>query len=488
MAITNILGTDIIVDGPTTINANFAQCLLKDGTIALTANWDAGAKKITSAEFSTDTISEEGSGNGVTIDGVLLKDSQVVGITGSNLVDKSATEVITGSWSFDLALTGKEIATPSNPASGYNKLYFKTDDYLYSLDSDGNEDRVGDVQGPVSSTDHAIARWNSTSGDTLLDSGVILDDSDNISGLGDFAQNITFDTTARTIAGIANANLIDKTDYHFFGETGADGAKTVSSSENLDFDSANVLVKNYTTLTINASQILGATNVPAAGGVMILKVSGNCVINGGIDMGSQGGDKGVGGTVGAKTGTDGTAGYLSGIFDDNVHFGANAVSGDSEDGGAGGGHQSAGDGGSGGSTAGAAISTYDEHINQYLKAIFFAVGSGGGGGAYDGNNGGDGGDGAGVIILEVGGDLTFGAASTLDADGGNGVNGTGNSGAGGGGSGAQIYVLYNGTLTDGGVTVDVGGGAKGQGGANPGVNDGGKGGDGDYYIAKNYSF
>jgi hypothetical protein len=42
----------------------------------------------------------------------------------------------------------------------------------------------GDVTGPVSATDNAVPRWNTTSGDSLQDSGVIIDDSNNVSGIG----------------------------------------------------------------------------------------------------------------------------------------------------------------------------------------------------------------------------------------------------------------------------------------------------------------
>ncbi len=283
-----------------------------------------------------------------------------------------------------------------------------------------------------------------------------------------------------------------------FGGTGADGAKTVSSSENIDFDSANVAVKNYTTLTINASQVLGATNVPATGGVMWLKVSGDCVISGKIDIGGKGGAGGAGGLTGGVRGTSGTAGYKSGIFDDNAHYGTGGSSdGGNGDGGGGGAHQSAGSNGGNSSTqaapgvGGVAILTYDEHVDQDLKAIFFVCGSGAGGGGADGDtleDGGAGGAGAGVLILEVAGNLTFGASSTLDADGDNGADGIagGDTGGGGGGSGGQIYVLYNGTLTDGGVSTDVGGGTGGAKVGNGG--NGGAGGAGDYYIVKNHSF
>jgi hypothetical protein len=36
---------------------------------------------------------------------------------------------------FGDAITNLKIATPANPASGYNKLYFKNDDKLYKLTS-----------------------------------------------------------------------------------------------------------------------------------------------------------------------------------------------------------------------------------------------------------------------------------------------------------------------------------------------------------------
>lgn len=48
---------------------------------------------------------------------------------------------------------------------------------------------TGDVSGPGSSTDNAIARWNGTGGDTLQNSSVIIDDSDNVTGV----NNLTID-------------------------------------------------------------------------------------------------------------------------------------------------------------------------------------------------------------------------------------------------------------------------------------------------------
>jgi hypothetical protein len=47
------------------------------------------------------------------------------------------------------------------------------------------EDISGDVVGPASATDNAIARYDGTTGKIIQDSGVIIDDSDNVSGVVD---------------------------------------------------------------------------------------------------------------------------------------------------------------------------------------------------------------------------------------------------------------------------------------------------------------
>lgn len=53
----------------------------------------------------------------------------------------------TGVNTFDEEVIHKHNATPANPSSGYNKLYFKNDDKLYKLDSAGNELEVGSGTG-----------------------------------------------------------------------------------------------------------------------------------------------------------------------------------------------------------------------------------------------------------------------------------------------------------------------------------------------------
>ena len=105
-----------------------------------------------------------------------------------------------------------------------------------------------------------------------------------------------------------------------------------------------------------------------------------------------------------------------------------------------------------------------------------ALGNGG-----DAGDGGDGSAGSVPLIILVEGDLTFGAASVVNAQAGNGGNGgtggqggtqnNGNSGDGGdgggggdGGDGADVIMVCRGTFTDSGVSVNNEGGVAGNAG------------------------
>jgi len=56
------------------------------------------------------------------------------------------------------------------------------------------------VDGPASSTNNAIARWDATTGKILQDSTVLIDDSDNISGVGTFSSGIQTSTGLNVIS------------------------------------------------------------------------------------------------------------------------------------------------------------------------------------------------------------------------------------------------------------------------------------------------
>src|SRR5690606_31560425 len=71
------------------------------------------------------------------------------------------------------------------------------------------------VLGPATSTDHAIARFNGTSGNSVQDSGVIINDSNDVSGIADLAVTgtTTLDTAlsgvVKATAGVISAGDID---------------------------------------------------------------------------------------------------------------------------------------------------------------------------------------------------------------------------------------------------------------------------------------
>jgi hypothetical protein len=88
----------------------------------------------------------------------------------------------------------------------------------------------GDVVGPASSTDNAIARFDLATGKLIQNSGILIDDSDNMSGVGtlDTTGDITVagattETkdinigTGRSGNGISELNLVADTTYSVFG-------------------------------------------------------------------------------------------------------------------------------------------------------------------------------------------------------------------------------------------------------------------------------
>lgn len=67
---------------------------------------------------------------------------------------------------------------------------------------------LGNVGGPSSSTDNAVARFNGAGGVTIQNSGVIVDDSDNVTGVGALTAsgNLTNDTS--TLVTLATSNRV----------------------------------------------------------------------------------------------------------------------------------------------------------------------------------------------------------------------------------------------------------------------------------------
>lgn len=139
----------------------------------------------------------------------------------------------------------EQASTPATPSTGAQKIYPKTDGNWYVLDDAGTETQVfllptsvPDVVGAASSTDNAVVRFDGTGGKTLQNSGVTIDDSNNVT--------------------IPDTNLIRPVlkDY-------AEALTTVAATgatETLDLESGNVF-----DITLDASCTLTFSNPPASG-------------------------------------------------------------------------------------------------------------------------------------------------------------------------------------------------------------------------------
>ena len=97
------------------------------------------------------------------------------------------------------------------------------------------------------------------------------------------------------------------------------------------------------------------------------------------------------------------------------------------------------------------------------------------GGTAGSNSGGAGGaDAGGLLVVIVGGNVTFGTSASLTANGDNGANGSGQSGGGGGAGGGIIYLGYKGTLS-GTASLTATGGTAGNYSGNASGSNGGAG-------------
>ena len=117
-------------------------------------------------------------------------------------------------------ITIKNDTAPTTPESGSTALYVdSTTKKLHSLDDAGVDTEYGtggggggsgDVVGPASATDNAVARYDTVTGKLIQDSAVIIDDSGNMSGVGTLnTRNLA--TDASKLDGIEAGATADQT-------------------------------------------------------------------------------------------------------------------------------------------------------------------------------------------------------------------------------------------------------------------------------------
>lgn len=310
----------------------------------------------------------------------------------------------------------------------------------------------------------------------------------------DFINKAAANATPSADAGrVVKLESTGKLDHFFlsrgFGGDASDGALSVSSgTTSIDCSGAQVVIKNYSSISITGTGKVAFTNPHASGTIVIFRSQGNVTITSSVapcidlvGLGSTGGN-GVALTIGGGNGTAGSAS-------------SNSIS----RWGAGGGATSTGGttGGAGGTTIALSTSYLQSSVSLYLAReypdIFTGAGGGGGGSnANAGNTGtgtsGAGGRGGGGFILECGGALNFTTTGGISVSGATGSNATaivpgatprGGIAGGGGGGGGFAFVYYN-TLTSASGTILSAGGAGGTGTHNDsgGAATGGGGGGG----------
>lgn len=230
----------------TELNAALAE--LQGDIDGRQATITGGASTIVSSNLTVSkALVSDGSGKVATSAVTATELGQLAGIT-STVVGISDTQTLSNK-TFGDAIIGTHTSTPSTPAVGYNKLYFKSDKSLYTLDSDGTEAAVGgvtaggggggsDLEGQL--TDAELMNYYSPAPNTILDS---------------------FDTNTKgtkvNCASVADALRIDA------GQTAAtytrqkDVSTNVNSVEGIVVSSLQALAPKATTIAANTIKFTG---------------------------------------------------------------------------------------------------------------------------------------------------------------------------------------------------------------------------------------
>jgi len=253
-----------------------------------------------------------------------------------------------------------------------------------------------------------------------------------------------------------------------FGGDGSDGALDITSgTTTIDLESADIVTKNFTSISITGDGKLVFSNPASTGTFIILKSQGDVILTSSSDPNIDCIGAGAAGGAGATNGNGARGTTAVPVLDVANHYGE----GGDTDG-----------GGTGGTLLdnGVFYTVSDSKFRAFGQ--FVTVGSGGGGGrGAGGGTGGDGGRGGGSLVIECAGDLD--CTGNIDVEGQAGTDGSasGSGGGGGGGSSGTCLVYFNtktavsGTISDaGGAGGQKDGGATGGGGGGGGI--GGAGG------------
>lgn len=257
-----------------------------------------------------------------------ISDTTTHGTTG-DIVGTSDTQTLSNKTFSDAPILA-EIATPATPSSGFGKIYFKSDGKAYSLDSSGLETELGGG----GSGSGRITSWSTISSNTTLapSTGYIVDSATDVvltlpanfavgdtiivigkgAGLWSIKANTgqiirylservsgTLELTASSSDDVIELNGISTntemsvvqftgTPYaniNYFGD-GSDGALSTAGDETITSTSdGDMIVKNYTSLTINSGHTMTVSNRCKG---LLIYVDGDCTIDGTLTMTARG--------------------------------------------------------------------------------------------------------------------------------------------------------------------------------------------------------
>lgn len=136
---------DLIVGGASGVATRLGigstgQVLTVSGGTAVWA--PVGGGTVTSVTASSPLASSGGTTPNISFTGILPVANGGTGSATQNFVDLTTTQSISGAKTFNNALTLTQISTPATPSATHNDLYFKSDGFLYMLDSNGVESLV----------------------------------------------------------------------------------------------------------------------------------------------------------------------------------------------------------------------------------------------------------------------------------------------------------------------------------------------------------
>ena len=152
---------------------------------------------------------------------------------------------------------------------------------------------TGDVVGPASATDNAVVRFDSTTGKLIQDSGVLIDDSDNVSGIGNISLSGTVDgrdvaTDGTKLDGITGTNTGDEVAASTAEvTTGTDNTKMVTPAalEGSTPSLGGVVITQTQTATSGTDNIAADSDVEAAPGATSTAV--NIAVRGKMSRGDM---------------------------------------------------------------------------------------------------------------------------------------------------------------------------------------------------------